>query len=110
MLWNSFINYFYRDNAPNGQIMQIVLIHVQEYFQDDIDRGDCLTMSVDTKIRNAIQVARKFLEQYNSLVVFKSASLNDEICNILMDIGLTHEKIVHVRINTIMGTIVEFTQ
>ena len=90
--------------------MQIVLTHVQEYSQGDIDRGDFLAMSVDIKIRNAIQVARKFLEQYNSPVVFKSASLNDELCEIVMDIGLTHEKIVQVKINTVTGTIIEYTQ
>ena len=90
--------------------MQITFVHVQEYLQDDIDRGDFLAMSADIKMRNAIQVARKFLEQYNSPVVFKSASLNDDICTIVMDVGFTHEKIVQVVINTITGTIVEYTQ
>ena len=83
---------------------------MQEYLQDDIDRSDFLAMSTDIKIRNAIQVARKFLEQYNSPVVFKSASLNDDMCKIVMDVGLTHEKIIHVMINTITGTISEYTQ
>lgn len=90
--------------------MQIAFVHVQEYLQDDIDRSDFLAMSTDIKIRNAIQVARKFLEQYNSPVVFKSASLNDDICKIVMDVGLTHEKIVQVMINTVTGTISEYTQ
>ena len=83
---------------------------MQKYLQDDIDRSDFLAMSTDIKIRNAIQVARKFLEQYNSPVVFKSASLNDDMCKIVMDVGLTHEKIVQVMINTITGTISEYTQ
>ncbi len=69
-----------------------------------------LTTSTDVKIRNAVQVARKFLEQYNSPVVFKSAILNDYICEIIMDVGLTHEKIVQVKINTVTGTIIEYTQ
>ncbi|WP_157927430.1 hypothetical protein [Candidatus Nitrosotalea okcheonensis] len=67
-------------------------------------------MSVDEKIRNAIQVARKFLEQYNSPVIFKSAVLNDCICEIVMDVGLAHEKIVQVKINIVTGTIIEYTQ
>lgn len=67
-------------------------------------------MNPDLKIRNAIQVARKFLEQYNSPVVFKSANLNGDMCKIVMDVGLTHEKIVQVMIDTITGTIVEHTQ
>ena len=83
---------------------------MQGYLQGGIDRGDFLTMSVDAKIRNAIQVARKFLEQYNSPVVFKSAILKGHICEIVMDIGLTHEKIVQVKINTVSGTIIEYTQ
>jgi len=83
---------------------------VQEYLQNDIDRSDFLAISTDIKIRNAIQIARKFLEQYNSPVVFKSASLNDDMCKIVMDVGLTHEKIVQVMINTITGTISEYTQ
>lgn len=91
-------------------MIQITLVHVQEYLQGDIDRGDFLTMSLDTEIRNAIQTARKFLEQYNSPVVFKSAILNDDICEIAMDVGLTYEKIVQVKINTVTGTIIEYTQ
>lgn len=83
---------------------------MQEYLQNDIDRSDFLAISTDIKIRNAIQIARKFLEQYNSPVVFKSASLNDDMCKIVMDVGLTHEKIVQVMINTITGTISEYTQ
>lgn len=83
---------------------------MQNFVQDNIDRGDFLTMSVDVKVRNAIQVARKFLEQYNSPVVFKSASLNGTICEISMDIGLTHEKIVQVRIDTTTGIILEYSQ
>lgn len=80
------------------------------FVRDDIDRGDFLAMSADIKVRNAIQIARKFLEQYNSPVVFKSASLNGTICEIIMDIGLTHEKIVQVRVDTITGTILEYMQ
>ena len=90
--------------------MQITFVRVQEYLQDDINRSDFLAMSTDIKIRNAIQVARKFLEQYNSPVVFKSASFNDDMCKIVMDVGLTREKVVQVMINTITGTIVEYTQ
>ncbi len=67
-------------------------------------------MSADIKIHNAIQVARKFLEQYNSPVTFKSAILKDDTCEIFMDVGLACEKIVQVRINSITGRIVEYIQ
>ena len=83
---------------------------MQDFIQDSIGRDDFLAMNTDIRVRNAIQVARKFLEQYNSPVVFKSASLNDTICDIIMDIGLTHEKIVQVKVDTITGIILEYTQ
>ena len=83
---------------------------MQGFVQDDIDRVDFLAMSADIKVRNAIQIARKFLEQYNSPVVFKSASLGGTICEIAMDIGLTHEKIVQVRIDIMTGIILEYSQ
>jgi len=83
---------------------------VQNFVQDDIDRRDFLAMNTDIKIRNAIQIARKFLEQYNSPVVFKSASLSGTTCEIAMDIGLTHEKIVQVRIDIMTGIILEYSQ
>ena len=83
---------------------------MQNFVQDDIDRIDFLAMNADVKVRNAIQVARKFLEQYNSPVVFKSASLSGTTCEITMDIGLTHEKIVQVRIDITTGIILEYSQ
>lgn len=67
-------------------------------------------MNLDNRTRNAIQIARKFLEQYNSPVVFKSAILNDRTCEITMGIGLTHEKIVQVSVDIITGTISEYRQ
>ncbi len=83
---------------------------MQDFLNDSVDRSDFLTMNVDDKTRNAIQIARKFLEQYNSPVVFKSAILNDTICKITMDIGLTHEKIVQVSVDTVTGIISEYKQ
>ncbi len=83
---------------------------MQDFIQDSIGRDDFLSMNTDARIRNAIQIARKFLEQYNSPVVFKSATLNGTICDIVMDIGLTHERIVQVRVDTITGIILEYTQ
>ena len=77
---------------------------------ESIDRINFLEMGVDNKIRSAIQIARKFLEQYNSPVVFKSAIINNSICSIIMDVGLTREKIVRVKVDTTTGTILEYTQ
>lgn len=81
---------------------------MQHSLEDSVDRSNFLALDVDIKIRHAIQVARKFLEQYNSPVVFKSASLNGDTCEIFMDVGLAQEKIVRVKINTNTGTIIEY--
>ena len=57
---------------------------------ENIDRINFLEMNMDLKIRNAIQVARKFLEQYNSPVVFRSANINNSVCSVIMDVGLIY--------------------
>ena len=85
------------------------MVTVQDIISN-IDRIDFLEGSVDIKIRNAIQTARKFLEQYNSPVVFKSASIENSTCSIIMDVGLTREKIVKVDVDTTTGIILEYTQ
>ena len=55
--------------------------------------------------RKAIDTARKFLEQYNSPVVFKSALIDGKTWIITMDIGLTLERLVEVRIDSESGRI-----
>jgi len=81
---------------------------VQDAVQSKIDRYDYLSMNLDDKVRNAIQIARKFLEQYNSPVVFRSAIVLDTTCKISMEVGLTQERIVQVTIDTASGRIVEY--
>jgi len=81
---------------------------VQDAIQSKIDRYDYLSMNLDDKVRNAIQIARKFLEQYNSPVVFRSAIVLDTTCKISMEVGLTQERIVQVTIDTASGRIIEY--
>jgi hypothetical protein len=81
---------------------------VQDAVQSKIDRYDYLSMNLDDKVRNAIQIARKFLEQYNSPVVFRSAIVLDTTCKISMEVGLTQERIVQVTIDTASGRIIEY--
>lgn len=83
---------------------------MQGFAESNIDRYDYLMMNLDDKVRDAIQIARKFLEQYNSPVVFRSAIVMDTICKISMEVGLTQEKIVQVSIDTSTGTIIEYKQ
>ena len=81
---------------------------MQGIVRSKIDRYDYLAMNLDDKVRNAIQIARKFLEQYNSPVVFRSAIVLDTTCKISMEVGLGQEKIVQVTIDTASGRIMEY--
>ena len=81
---------------------------MQGFVQSKIDRYDYLTMNLDDKVRNAIQIARKFLEQYNSPVVFRSAIVTDTTCKISMEVGLAQENVVQVSIDTASGRIIEY--
>jgi len=81
---------------------------VQGVVRSKIDRYDYLAMNLDDKVRDAIQIARKFLEQYNSPVVFRSAIVMDTTCKISMEVGLAQERIVQVTIDTASGRIMEY--
>ncbi len=50
-------------------------------------------------IKNAIEAARKFLEQYHSLVIYKSAYLRGKTWMISMEVGLSKEEIIEVEID-----------
>ncbi len=80
------------------------------FVESKIDRYDYLTMNLDDKVRDAIQIARKFLEQYNSPVVFRSAIIMETTCKISMEVGLGQERIVQVTIDTASGRIMEYRQ
>ena len=53
----------------------------------------------------AIETARKFLEQYNSPVVFKSAYIEGKTWMVIMDVGLARERIIKVQIDSESGKI-----
>ena len=80
--------------------MQVEIVYVQDSVQSKIDRHDYLSMNLDDKVSNAIQITRKFLEQYNSPVVFRSAIVKNTVCKISMEVGLTQERIVQVTLDT----------
>jgi hypothetical protein len=51
-------------------------------------------------IKNAIEAARKFLEQYHSPVIYKSAYLRGKNWIISMEVGLSKEEIIEVEVDT----------
>jgi len=56
-------------------------------------------------VRKAVYAARKFLEQYNSPVVFKSAYMEGKTWMVVMEVGLVHERIIKVQIDSKSGKI-----
>lgn len=51
----------------------------------------------------AIEIARAFLEQYNSSVVFKFIVLEGEVWMVVMDVGLIFEEIRQVAVDANTG-------
>ncbi len=56
-------------------------------------------------VHTAIETARKFLEQYNSPVIYKSAYLEGKTWIVTMDVGLVYERIIKVQIDSESGRI-----
>ena len=56
-------------------------------------------------VHKAVYTARKFLEQYNSPVVFKSAYMEGKTWMVVMEVGLVHERIIKVQIDSESGKI-----
>jgi hypothetical protein len=63
-------------------------------------------ITIDTN--KAVSIARKFLEQYHSPVIFKSARLEEEMWKISMEVGLLRYDIIEVVINANTGKILGY--
>ncbi len=59
--------------------------------------------SIDTN--KAVSIARKFLEQYHSPVIFKSAYQDSITWFVTMEVGLLNEDIIVVKIDAKSGKI-----
>lgn len=59
--------------------------------------------NIDTS--RAVAIARKFLEQYHSPVIFKSTYLNNKTWIVAMEVGLLREDIMVVKIDAETGNI-----
>ena len=69
-------------------------------------KKDSLTHSrLSISAGRAMTIARKFLEQYHSPVIFKSSHLNNETWMITMEVGLLKEDTITVRIDAETGKI-----
>lgn len=53
----------------------------------------------------ATAIARKFLEQYHSPVIYKSSYIDKDSWVIAMEVGLLHEEIIIVKVDSETGKI-----
>ena len=60
-------------------------------------------------IAQAKEIAIKFLEQYNSSVTFRSATLEGDTWIVILDIGLANKQTRKVLINSLTGNILSYT-
>lgn len=72
-----------------------------------------LTDSQSDEIRidsnKAVAIARKFLEQYHSSIIFKSAYNDKEIWTVSMEVGLLDDDIIEVAIDAKTGKILGYS-
>jgi hypothetical protein len=64
------------------------------------------------KVENLLQakmIAIKFLEQYNSSVTFRSATLEGEVWIVILDVGMMNAKPRKVLVDKSTGNIVSYT-
>lgn len=57
----------------------------------------------------AIAIVRKFLEQYHSSIVFKSAYNDGKICMVSMEVGLLEDDIIKVAVDVKTGKILGYS-
>ncbi len=68
--------------------------------------------SCHVKVENLLQakmIAIKFLEQYNSSVTFRSATLEGEVWIVILDVGMMNAKPRKVLVDKSTGNIVSYT-
>lgn len=60
-------------------------------------------------LTQAKEIAVKFLEQYNSSVAFRSATLDGEVWIVILDVGMMNKQTRKVLIDRSTGNIVSHT-
>jgi len=67
--------------------------------------GDQNQMNIDSQ--HAKSIARRFLEQSFSLIIFKNAILEENTWNVITDVGHRDEHIVCTKVDAHTGRILE---
>lgn len=60
-------------------------------------------------LTQAKEIAVKFLEQYNSSIAFRSATLDSEVWIVILDVGMMNKQTRKVLIDRSTGNIVSHT-
>lgn len=60
-------------------------------------------------MEEAIEKAKKFLEQYHDTIDLKSADLDDGIWYIIFDVGFLSEQLKEVKVDSHTGKIIGYT-
>lgn len=64
------------------------------------------------KVENSSQariIATKFLEQYNSSITFRSATLEGEVWVVILDVGMMNTQTTKVLVDGSTGNILSYT-
>ena len=64
------------------------------------------------KVENLLQakaIAIKFLEQYNSSITFRSATLEGEVWVVILDVGMMNTQTTKVLVDRSTGNILSYT-
>ncbi|TLX85212.1 MAG: hypothetical protein E6K98_00615 [Thaumarchaeota archaeon] len=83
---------------------------MQKFGEKDTKLNEFPGKAENIEVHKAIDTARRFLEQYNSAIVFRSANLEEKTWVIMMNVGLVPERVIRVRINSENGKILGYTQ
>jgi uncharacterized membrane protein YkoI len=60
-------------------------------------------------VKKAVSIARKFLEQYHSSIIFKSAYNDKKTWTVSMEVGLLDDDIIEVAIDAKTGKILGYS-
>lgn len=65
--------------------------------------------ATDADVVKVKSIARAFLQQLYSTVIFKNAVLQGNVWTVTMDVGLVREKIIRVKIDATSGIILGYS-
>jgi hypothetical protein len=82
------------------------IMPIKQKYQTNVTiRNSDLCLRIDG--HRAKSIARRFLERYHSIIIFKEAILKEKIWTVIMDVGRKEEHIVHIKVDAEIGKILD---